>query len=195
MTFAVEPKTHSDEENLGRCTCMFEADPNLHYIHDPDSRAPGIRHRRNAYHGRAIGRNGVDVKLKPPKIPYRETISARSRSRPNKETDRWPRPVRGHPPEPLAAARTSSSWTLGGSIRSQARSREAFRSRDRGFPRRLPGGGPRHPHGGFHPWTRRNGFKLAGAQASEGLARPTGAVEPIIASVQAGDSMGTSSGI
>lgn len=83
ITFAIEPKTRADEDRIGNAIHrILEEDLSLRFARDPQTQefllsGSGQQHievvvskLRNRYH--------VDVTLKPPKVPYRETIRARA---------------------------------------------------------------------------------------------------------------------
>ena len=92
--------------------------------------------------GRLKERFGAEVTLKPPRVPYRETIKGNGQgARPLQEADRRPRPVRRLPHRDRAAP---------------GRDRVRVRERDQGRrdPDRLhPGGGEGDPGGdGARAW-------------------------------------------
>ena len=83
ITFAVEAKTRADEDKIGTAIHkMLEEDLSLRFGRDPQTQefllsGPGQQHievvvskLRSHYH--------VDVTLKPPKVPYRETIRGKA---------------------------------------------------------------------------------------------------------------------
>ncbi|HVC00050.1 MAG TPA: elongation factor G [Candidatus Dormibacteraeota bacterium] len=83
ITFAVEAKTRADEDKIGTAIHrMLEEDLSLRYSRDPQTQefllsGAGQQHievvvskMRSHYH--------VDVALKPPKVPYRETIRGKA---------------------------------------------------------------------------------------------------------------------
>jgi elongation factor G len=83
ITFAVEAKTRADEDKIGSAIHkMLEEDSSLRFSRDPQTQefllsGAGQQHievvvskLRSHYH--------VDVTLKPPKVPYRETIRGRA---------------------------------------------------------------------------------------------------------------------
>jgi elongation factor G len=83
ITFAVEAKTRADEDKIGTAIHkMLEEDLSLRFSRDPQTQefllsGPGQQHievvvskLRSRYH--------VDVTLKPPKVPYRETIRGKA---------------------------------------------------------------------------------------------------------------------
>ncbi len=83
ITFAVEAKTRADEDKIGTAIHrLLEEDLSLRFARDPQTQefllsGAGQQHievvvskLRNRYH--------VDVTLKPPKVPYRETIRGKA---------------------------------------------------------------------------------------------------------------------
>ena len=83
ITFAVEAKTRADEDKIGTAIHkMLEEDLSLRFSRDPQTQefllaGSGQQHievvvskLRSRYH--------VDITLKPPKVPYRETIRAKA---------------------------------------------------------------------------------------------------------------------
>ena len=83
ITFAVEPKTRADEDKIGQSIHkLMEEDLALRFARDPQTKefllsGAGQKHievvvskLHNRYH--------VDLTLKPPKVPYRETIRGKA---------------------------------------------------------------------------------------------------------------------
>ncbi len=83
ITFAVEPKTRADEDKIGQSIHkLMEEDLALRFSRDPQTKefllsGAGQKHievvvskLHNRYH--------VDMTLKPPKVPYRETIRGKA---------------------------------------------------------------------------------------------------------------------
>ena len=83
ITFAVEPKTRADEDRIGTgIHRILEEDPALRFSRDPQTKefllsGAGQQHievvvakLRKRYH--------VELTLKPPKVPYRETIRGKA---------------------------------------------------------------------------------------------------------------------
>jgi elongation factor G len=83
ITFAVEPKTRADEDRIGTSIHrIIEEDPALRFSRDPQTKefllaGAGQQHievvvakLRKRYH--------VELTLKPPKVPYRETIRSKA---------------------------------------------------------------------------------------------------------------------
>jgi elongation factor G len=79
ISFAIEPKSRGDEEKISTAIQkLIEEDPGLHYDREPQTKefllsGQGQMHVEVAV-SRLKNRYGVDVNLKPPKVPYRETI-------------------------------------------------------------------------------------------------------------------------
>ncbi len=83
ITFAIEPKTRADEDRIGQAIHrILEEDPALRFSRDPQTKefllsGSGQQHievvvakLRKRYH--------VELTLKPPKVPYRETIRGKA---------------------------------------------------------------------------------------------------------------------
>ncbi len=83
ISFAVQPKTKADEEKATQSLQkMMEEDPGLHVERDAESReiivsGSGQLHVEVAVE-RLKRKYGVEVELKAPKVPYRETIKGRA---------------------------------------------------------------------------------------------------------------------
>lgn len=79
--FALEPKSRADEDKLSSALSrLVEEDPMLHLERDPQTKelilsGAGELHIRVAVE-RMKSKFGVDVELRQPKIPYRETIKS-----------------------------------------------------------------------------------------------------------------------
>ncbi len=79
ISFAVEPRTRGDEEKIGTAIAkVLEEDPSLQFRRDPQTQqfllaGTGQLHIEVVVK-RLKQRFGVEVDLKPPKVPYRETI-------------------------------------------------------------------------------------------------------------------------
>jgi elongation factor G len=79
IAFAVEAKSRNDEDRMGNALHkLLEEDLSLRFYRDPQTRdflvaGTGQQHVEIAV-SRLKRRYGVDVTLKPPRIPYRETI-------------------------------------------------------------------------------------------------------------------------
>ena len=83
ISFAIEPKSRGDEEKISTAIQkLIEEDPGLRYQREPQTKeflisGQGQMHVEVAV-SRLKKRYGVDVNLKPPKVPYRETIRGRA---------------------------------------------------------------------------------------------------------------------
>ncbi|HEK84936.1 MAG: elongation factor G [Candidatus Saccharicenans sp.] len=83
ISFAIEPKTRADEDKISQATHrVTEEDPTVRIERDPETNQLLIS-GNGELHVRIITeklkkRYNVDVELKPPKIPYRETIKGKS---------------------------------------------------------------------------------------------------------------------
>jgi len=83
ISFAIEPKTRADEDRISQATHrVTEEDPTVRIERDPETNQLLIS-GNGELHVRIITeklkkRYNVDVELKPPKIPYRETIKGKS---------------------------------------------------------------------------------------------------------------------
>lgn len=83
ISFAIEPKTRADEDKISQATHRItEEDPTVRIERDPETNqllisGNGELHVRITTE-KLKKRYNVDVELKPPKIPYRETIKGRS---------------------------------------------------------------------------------------------------------------------
>src|SRR6266849_1854253 len=79
ITFAVEPKTRADEDRIGPAIHkILEEDPSLRFSRDPQTKefllaGSGQQHIEVVV-AKLHSRYHVDLTLKPPKVPYRETI-------------------------------------------------------------------------------------------------------------------------
>ncbi len=79
ISFAIEPKTKKDEEKISNALHkLSEEDPTFRAERDPDTKELIISGNGQLHVEVLISkmkkRYGVEVELKPPKIPYRETI-------------------------------------------------------------------------------------------------------------------------
>ena len=100
ISFAIEPKSRGDEDKLSTAIHrMLEEDLLLRFSRDPQTKefllsGAGQQHVEVAV-SKLKRRFNIEVTLKAPKIPYRETIRAKAESAGQaQETDRRPRPVR-----------------------------------------------------------------------------------------------------
>ncbi|MFQ5696172.1 MAG: elongation factor G, partial [Terriglobia bacterium] len=85
ISFAVEPKTRQDEEKMGTAMHkILEEDPSLRYGREAQTRefllsGSGQQHIEVVV-SKLKKRYGVQVTLKAPKVPYRETIRTRAQA-------------------------------------------------------------------------------------------------------------------
>jgi len=84
ITCAIEPKAKGDEDKMGAGLARLrEEDPTLHVRFDPQTRETVISGMGKAHLEVVVERLkrkfGVDVLLKTPRVPYKETIKARVR--------------------------------------------------------------------------------------------------------------------
>jgi elongation factor G len=83
ITFAVEPKTRADEDRIGPAIHkILEEDPSLHFSRDAQTKefllsGSGQQHIEIVV-AKLHKRYHVDLTLKPPKVPYRETIRGKA---------------------------------------------------------------------------------------------------------------------
>ena len=83
ITFAVEPKTRADEDKIGiSIHKILEEDPALRFSRDPQTKefllaGSGQQHIEVVV-AKLHKRYHVDLTLKPPKVPYRETIRGKA---------------------------------------------------------------------------------------------------------------------
>src|ERR1700675_3114331 len=83
ITFAIEPKTRADEDKIGvSIHKILEEDPALRFSRDPQTKefllaGSGQQHIEVVV-AKLHKRYHVDLTLKPPKVPYRETIRGRA---------------------------------------------------------------------------------------------------------------------
>jgi elongation factor G len=83
ITFAIEPKTRADEDRIGQgIHKILEEDLSLRFSRDPQTKefllsGSGQQHIEVVV-AKLRKRFKVDVTLKPPKVPYRETIRAKA---------------------------------------------------------------------------------------------------------------------
>ena len=81
LAYAIEPKTRGDEDKISTALHRLqEEDPALHFDRDPQTKDQLISGQGQLHIEVTVAklkrRFGVDVNLKPPRIPYRETIKA-----------------------------------------------------------------------------------------------------------------------
>jgi elongation factor G len=83
ITFAIEPKTRADEDKIGQAIHrVLEEDPSLQFGRDPQTKefllsGSGQQHIEVVV-AKLHKRYHVDVTLKPPKVPYRETLRGKA---------------------------------------------------------------------------------------------------------------------
>ena len=83
ISFAIEPKSRGDEDKISTAIQkIIEEDPGLRYEREPQTgqfliSGQGQMHVEVSV-SRLKKRYGVDVNLKPPKVPYRETVRGRA---------------------------------------------------------------------------------------------------------------------
>ena len=128
MAFAIEPKSQGRRgQGVRSLRRLQEEDPTIDLHRDPQTGeqiVAGLSQVHVEVIVRAAAeRFGVEVTLKPPRVPYQETIRVAGRgARAPQEAVRRPRPVRRLPHRDRAAARaapTSSSSTTSRAARSR----------------------------------------------------------------------------
>jgi elongation factor G len=81
LSYAIEPKTRGDEDKISASMHRLEEeDPSIRYSRDPQTKELLLSGQGQLHIEVTVAklkrRFGVDVNLKPPRIPYRETIKA-----------------------------------------------------------------------------------------------------------------------
>ncbi len=81
LAYAIEPKTRGDEDKISTSMHRLEEeDPSIHYSRDPQTKELLLSGQGQLHIEVTVAklkrRFGVDVNLKPPRIPYRETIKS-----------------------------------------------------------------------------------------------------------------------
>ncbi|MCC7415988.1 MAG: elongation factor G [Acidobacteria bacterium] len=81
LAYAIEPKTRGDEDKISTSMHRLEEeDPSIRYSRDPQTKELLLSGQGQLHIEVTVAklkrRFGVDVNLKPPRIPYRETIKA-----------------------------------------------------------------------------------------------------------------------
>lgn len=81
LAYAIEPKTHGDEDKISSAMHRLqEEDPTIAYTRDPQTHELLLAGQGQLHIEVTVAklrrRFGVEVSLKPPRIPYRETITA-----------------------------------------------------------------------------------------------------------------------
>ncbi|HEX9899014.1 MAG TPA: elongation factor G [Candidatus Methylomirabilis sp.] len=84
ISFAVEPKAKGDEDKMSIAfTRLREEDPTIHVRYDPQTRETVVSGMGRAHveivAERLKRKFGVDVTLKTPRVPYKETVKTRAR--------------------------------------------------------------------------------------------------------------------
>ncbi len=82
LAYAIEPKSRGDEDKIGPAMQRLrEEDPSISYDRDPQTHELLLSGQGQLHIEVTVAklrrRFGVEVTLKPPRIPYRETITAR----------------------------------------------------------------------------------------------------------------------
>jgi elongation factor G len=82
LAYAIEPKTRGDEDKIGTAMQRLrEEDPSISYDREPHTHELLLSGQGQLHIEVTVAklrrRFGVEVNLKPPRIPYRETITAR----------------------------------------------------------------------------------------------------------------------
>jgi elongation factor G len=93
LAYAIEPKSRGDEDKISTSMHRLEEeDPSIHYSRDPQTHELLLSGQGQLHIEVTVAklkrRFGVDVNLKPPRIPYRETIktSTEAHGRHKKQT-------------------------------------------------------------------------------------------------------------
>jgi elongation factor G len=81
LSYAIEPKSRGDEDKISTAMHRLEEeDPSIRYSRDPQTKELLLSGQGQVHIEVTVAklkrRFGVDVNLKPPRIPYRETIKA-----------------------------------------------------------------------------------------------------------------------
>ena len=81
LSYAIEPKSRGDEDKISTAMHrLIEEDPSIAYSRDPQTKELLLAGQGQLHIEVTVAklkrRFGVDVNLKPPRIPYRETIKA-----------------------------------------------------------------------------------------------------------------------
>ena len=81
LSYAIEPKSRGDEDKINQSMHRLEEeDPSISYSRDPQTKELLLSGQGQLHIEVTVAklkrRFGVDVNLKPPRIPYRETIKA-----------------------------------------------------------------------------------------------------------------------
>jgi peptide subunit release factor RF-3 len=118
MAFAIAPKAKGDEEKLFTALKRLqEEDPTLDLHRDPQTGEEIVAGLSQIHVEVAVdrlrSRFGIEVDLRPPRVPYRETIrgSATAHGRHKKQTGGAASSATATSPSSRWTATTSSSWT------------------------------------------------------------------------------------
>src|SRR6185295_7092852 len=81
LSYAIEPKSRGDEDKISTAMHRLEEeDPTIRYARDPQTKELLLSGQGQLHIEVTVAklkrRFGVEVNLKPPRIPYRETITA-----------------------------------------------------------------------------------------------------------------------
>ena len=166
IAFAIEPKSKGDEEKIGDALHrLIEEDPTLARRRDPQTNefllsGSGQLHVEIAV-ARLKKRYGVEVILHPPKVPYRETITASAEA------------TAGTRSRPAAAASSPTAGSASSRCRAATTSSSSTRSSAASIPQQLPPGGREgHPGGAAARLPRRlPDGRLPGAPARRPVPR------------------------
>ena len=100
LSYAIEPKSRGDEDKISTSMHRLEEeDPSIRYSRDPQTKELLLSGQGQLHIEVTVAklkrRFGVDVNLKPPRIPVpRDDQGVDRGARPAQEADRRPRPVR-----------------------------------------------------------------------------------------------------
>src|SRR5262245_929476 len=83
LAYAIQPKSRGDEDKIGPAMQrLLEEDPSIGYTRDPQTHELLLAGQGQLHIEVTVAklrrRFGVEVNLKPPRIPYRETITAKT---------------------------------------------------------------------------------------------------------------------
>jgi elongation factor G len=83
LSYAIEPKSRGDEDKINQSMHRLEEeDPTIRYVRDPQTHELLLAGQGQLHIEVTVAklkrRFGVEVNLKPPRIPYRETITAKT---------------------------------------------------------------------------------------------------------------------
>jgi elongation factor G len=156
LAYAIEPKSRGDEDKISSAMQRLrEEDPSISYARDPQTHELLLSGQGQLHIEVTVAklkrRFGVEVNLKPPRIPYPGDDHRRDRSaRAPQEADRRPRPVRRLQDQGRAHCRGAATFQFEDDIFGGAIPRQFVPGRGKGHPgcarARLPG---RLPDGRF----------------------------------------------